>query len=917
MAIAQSTTGSVTGTVLGPDGGPLPGVVVVANSPSLIQRDLTVVTDTSGNYRLALLPPGMYTLSFNIEGFQSLERTEILVQVGQGTPVNASLLMATVSETEIVVGEAPNIDPRRAKLAFNYTADLAENIPTARNMNDLFSTVPGVESVNNLGGGIQPGTIEVQNVLGAGERSSSYRYDGMNTTDPAGQWNTQALMSYDTVDEVQIIKAAKPAEVPFQGALFNVITKSGGNEFSGNIGGYFANDSLQATNTGDLTGDQVSNALDREYELTASMGGKIIRDKLWWYGSARMFNGRTDIFGFPVPVSEKTNSYSGKLTWQAGQDHRFTANATAWDQDVSHYFFGYSPALAGDEFAASVRPLNGQSVGVQWSGILSDNLIAEANVNYSEDDFDQGLQPGGRRAVVDLVTGQRRFSQGTSAGALRDQDNDFWNVRGDLSWYVPDAAGSHDIKFGVEYMPTRTQIGFDEPEGHQLHTLFGRKFAVRLLNTPTTAIWDNDLTALYAQDSWAVSERLTLNLGLRYMHTYSSSPEQVAGGGPWANTALVNRFPEMAQQTLAPVDLVTWDTLEPRLAATYQLGSTGSTILRFGASRYYQNLDSFKFFVATPAFPNTWVTLWFDRNDDFEYQVGEEGPLLFSFGGSLNSVDPNLKRPYTDELVFGMSHEFARDIQVSVNGIMRRDRDLASTIDIGDTSYTPVDVLDPGPDGMAGTGDDATITVYNQDADTIGNNRLQITNPPNAKRDYKGLELTASKRFTDNWQAVGSLVVSEMKVTQSTVALGVLGVFDSPNGLINAEGLDEAWQTMQLKLQGTYRFNFGLNVSGLYRYRTGNPYTRELVVTGLNQGSINVRAEPRGSSKTDNVSTIDLRLEQSFDISAGRIGLMLDTFNLFNSAPSVDQGIITGANYGETLSVLAPRLVRLGARFIW
>lgn len=920
LAVAQTTTGAIDGVVTDPNGASLPGVTVVVNSPALIQRDLSVVTNVDGYYRVSFLPPGTYRVDFRLQGFRALDRTDIVVLVGQTMPVNANLELAGVEETEIVVGEAPNIDPREAKLGFNYTSGLLDNIPTARNMHDLFSTIPGVESGNNSGGAMQPGTIEVQNVLGAGERSSSYRVDGMNTTDPAGQWNAQALMSYDAVEEVQVLKAAKPAEVPFQGGLFNVITKSGGNDFHGVVSGYFANDSLESSNTGGVAGGLTSNDLNREYEISASLGGRIIRDRLWWFASGRVYDADRAVFGFPADVTEKIRSLSGKLTYQASQKHRFTLTGSLWDQTVSHFFYLYSPTLAVDEEASAYRPLDGQSVGVQWLGVFSDSVVAEANVNFATDDFEQALQPNGTTAIVDLGTQRRSRSAGGSAGTIRDQDNELWNARASVSWFVPGAAGQHDFKFGGEYMPTRSAIFFGEPGDHQLHTLFGRKFAVRLLNTPTLAIWDNDLAALYAQDSWSIGDRLTLNLGLRYMYTKASSPgDQTAGGGSWANTALAQRFPQMAAETFAPETYVDWNTVEPRLAATYMLGRSGSTILRLGASRYYENLESYKFFVATPAFPNTWVTLWNDANNDFAYQVGEEGRLLFAFGGALNSVDPNLIRPHTDELVFGISHEFARDLQVSANGILRRDRNLIAATDIGvpfDT-YTPVPYLDPGPDGIVGTPDDGTITVYAQDPATIGQSRLQLTNPEGAKRDYRGIEVTASKRFTDNWQAVASLVVSEMKVTQSTFSLNVLGTFDSPNGLINADGLDEANQAVQLKLQGTYRFDFGLGVSGLYRFRTGTPYTRELVVAGMPQAPFNVRAEPRGASRTDDVHALDMRFEQSFDLSTGRIGVLLDAFNIFNSSPSIDEGRITGSNYGQTTSVLAPRLLRLGVRYTW
>jgi hypothetical protein len=361
------------------------------------------------------------------------------------------------------------------------------------------------------------------------------------------------------------------------------------------------------------------------------------------------------------------------------------------------------------------------------------------------------------------------------------------------------------------------------------------------------------------------------------------------------------------------------DTIEPRLALTYSLDDRGRTVLRAGASRYYQNIPSFELFVSNPAFPVNIGTLWFDRNNDNEFQPGEDGPLIFRFGGALNKVDPDIKRPYTDELVLGVSHEPSRDLQLSANAILRKDKNLTSTIDIGIPfdAYTPVDVVDPGPDGQVGTGDDGTLTVYAQDPDTLGNSRKLLTNPEGNERTYKGLEITASKRLSNNWQGVASLIVSEMEVIKSTVAGSDSGIFDTPNGLINAKGLDPLNPTWQFKLQGTYFFDFGLSAGGFFDYTSGSPYTRTLGVTGLPQGPITVFAEPRGDSTTDKAAILDLRLEQKFDVGTGRLGVILDAFNVFNASPVLAYGVGTGVDYGDPVAIAKPFVLRLGTRYSW
>lgn len=925
-AFAQTTTGTIEGEIRDTNGRGVTGVTVVANSPALIRRDLTVASDADGFYRLALLPPGVYELTMSVAGFQSVRLVDLTVRAGQTATEDVTMRVAPVSEAVVVSAAASLIDPRSTKLAFSYTASLVENIPGARNVGAVFATIPGVESANHYGI-YQPGVIEIQTVLGAGERANAFRLDGANVTDPAGQWNMQSLMPYDTIEEIQVVKSAKPAEIPYQGGYFNTVTKSGGNELHGAIAGYFSNDVLQGTNSTEVqreAGVESTNEIKREYEFTASLGGRILRDKLWWYASTRRQNVRSTVFGFPAEVNNTVNSGSLKLTYQPNSRNRVTGLVTRFSQDVSHFLFGFSPSLALDANAAAVRPVDATTVSLNWSGVLAPTVLADVIVSVARHGFDQQMQPGADAPpIVDLVNFER--SQNLGDGS-RVQDDDNASIVGSLSWFVPQAAGRHNVKAGLEYVPTTTQILFDDFEDHRLHTRLGRPAVVRFLNTPTLAVWNNDTTSLYVQDDWSVTNRLTINAGLRYMRTTVGTPEERVGGGTFANTEIGDLYPLLQATTLPAMSLIKWNTIEPRLAASYLVDPSGRTVLRLGASRYYHDLPSYNLFVSNPAFPLNYLTLWFDRNNDRRFQVGEQGRLIASFGGQINSVADDVRRPYTNEFLVGLSHEFSGGLQASANVIYRRDMDVMATVDstVPFDTYTPVDVVDPGRDGLVGTGDDGSLTVFARDPDTIGRSRTVLTNPDGNERTYKGLELTASKRFSNQWQGVASLVVSKMEVVQPTTANAIPNLFDNPNGLINAKGLDPLNQTVALKLQGTYVFSTGLSASGFYRYLSGFPYTRELNATGP-QGDFRVFAEPRGSSRTDASNIFDFRVEQAVTMAGGgRLGIILDVFNAFNAATVVEYGRLTGddtrgidGDYGQPRSIRNPRTARLGLRFMW
>ena len=204
------------------------------------------------------------------------------------------------------------------------------------------------------------------------------------------------------------------------------------------------------------------------------------------------------------------------------------------------------------------------------------------------------------------------------------------------------------------------------------------------------------------------------------------------------------------------------------------------------------------------------------------------------------------------------------------------------------------------------------------------NNLAELTNPArlglDADRTYNGFEIIANKRFSNSWQFVGSLVISEMEVVIPTSESGgaIGGIYSNPNNLLNTRGADPLNQKYQVKLQGSYSAAYGIMVSGLYRYGSGYPYTRDLAVTGLPQGTITVFAEPRGSREVDSYNWIDLRVEKMFSIGGRRkVGVVFDVFNLTNASTVLQYGSRTSVNLGTPLVVTNPRIARFGARFQW
>lgn len=920
---AQTPTGVVEGIVRDATGQALPGVSVVANSPALIQRDQTEVTNAEGYYRLPFLPPGVYAVRYELPGFQTVVREGLVVAVGQATSVHLTLSVASVAEAVTVVGQSPTVDPTSAKLGFTTTADLVQNVPTRRDFAALMGTIPGVDGGSSNTS--TAGNFARLAVLGAGTMANTFTFDGANVLDPGISSDQTAKFSYDIVDEVQVLKAAKPAEVGFaSGGSFQIVTKSGGNQFHGEAGGYFRDASLQSSNVTDALRaagvTSTSNEVIQGYDFSVSPGGRIVRDKLWWYGSARRQRDEARLLGFQESQVATISSFFWKNTFQPDSRHRITGSFQDWREGVAPFFRGYAPSLAGDRFATFEREPTGRLVTGRWDGTVSSRLFATAGAAYGHQTLDAVYPAGAGVGIRDLVTGFRYRSPDV---LQKKAPSSTRSVNGSLSWFVPAAWGRHDLKVGAEYSAGRVVNEMSSVGDVQLRLNSGVPSQVLILDTPATGDARLKIGSSYVQDSWTIGNRLTLNLGLRYDRFVPSRAESVAGGA-WTGTPLAALYPELSRR---PVSAVTpqwiWNSVAPRLAASFALDDR--TVARASFSRYYQYVNTGMIPGADENIVTVRTFQWTDPNGDREYQIGEQGALLSVTGGPDRvRFDPDIRHPYTDEVVVGLSRELAADLSVNANFIRRRDGDLIHTVQVGipASAYSPTPATDPGDDGVVGTGDDRSVVVYAQNPATFGQEAYLETNPGRLgidnDRNYKGLELVVNKRLSNGWQFVGSFVAQRMETLTPTNSFYTSGLFQNPNDQVNARGRDPLSETYVVKLQGQYQAPWGLLLSGFYRFGSGQPITREFVVRGLPQGTVVVLAEPRGARETPDNHNVDFRVEKRLPLSSGqRIAVGIDVFNLTNASTVTTQGVRSGVDLGLPRVIVNPRSVRLGLRYGW
>ncbi|MEO5761088.1 MAG: TonB-dependent receptor, partial [Vicinamibacteria bacterium] len=519
LVSAQSFSGVVAGVVKDEQGGVLPGVSVQLVGKTGA-RD--AVTDTAGTYRFNAVDPGGYVISVTMTGFQGQRKENIVATVGRQATVDFSMKVGGKSENVDVVGEAPVVDTTSSSTQNNLSQDLLYNMPIRQGntATNLLNFAPGINSQSAYGGD-------------AGS-ANGLLIDGVDTRDPSGG-TAWTFFNFNIVEEVEIVGIGAPAEYgSFTGAVVNTITKSGGNRYAGLFDFTYTNSGLAGKNVkSDITKINpslgTSAKTNKFTDFTTQFSGPLIKDKLFFFASAQRYHLNQDPAG-PVTVRDEVSPrVNFKLNYQPSSSDNFMAHLQ---------YDGYNIiGRAGVPLLVATDDLTNQEDAPewvwlgQWRHIFGPKTFSEMKYTGWTGFYD--LNPKVKApSHFDGASSLYSVSQGWSYAGDRGRNQ----INGAISHFA-DGFGKHDLKFGIEVERSKTRDRYGYANNTYYYDYGGQPYYAYGYGYDLNG--RNKKLAGYAQDSWHVNDRLTLNLGIRADHISGGAP-----GGPsiYSNTSIAPRI---------------------------------------------------------------------------------------------------------------------------------------------------------------------------------------------------------------------------------------------------------------------------------------------------------------------------------------------------------------------------------------
>ena len=689
---AQTTTGRLIGTIRDDGSVAIPGATVTITSPTLIGGPQTRISDGAGEFSFVGIAPGEYSVNVSLHGFVTQERSEVKVNLGGATAIAITLPEGTFGGEVEVVAETPVVDPTQVNTEQIYSESYLQNASVGSRNRDYTSVLVQAAGV---AGNDNP------NVFGSAFNENAYYIDGIDTTDPVvGMWGT--TFNFDSIQEIQFQTSGFEAEYGrATGGLVNLVTKSGGNQFSGTLDIRYRDDRFQEG------GEHYDNSeLDSAFQdIGATLGGPILRDKVWFFGSYEWINSEFTPISSPTTRDWEGTNYLGKLTWQMNPSWRlmgkYSGNpAEINNDDASRY---HEPE------ATTFQKQGSDILTFELNGVLSNNLMWNTTVGTYSSVLDSYPQSGDLQAIAHTNGTTGMFYGNNANQQYSDRNRD--ELGTNLTWFVGNLGGSHEIKGGVEYSAldfSSSLCSTGTPNGEACvaggvglvfnDTQFDDAPLPWLMWENTAGgeqVYTGDLYTAYLQDAWRVMPNLTLKVGVRYdTVAYDNNlGDQIADMGMW----------------------------QPRLGVAWDITGDAKNVLRGNFGRFMHpsalvlpwqvrasDEPSSRWYSCSGVLPLVWGAVPTTPGEcaamadawGYPYRMDPEAfdslgwvlPPWEHYGDDPNGIDPNTRPTYADTFSIAYEREVGNRASVELAFVDKKTRDV-----IEDTCDGNIEG-DPSPD---------------------------------------------------------------------------------------------------------------------------------------------------------------------------------------------------------------------------
>ncbi len=746
-AAAQTGDGSLRGYVRDDQGGVLPGVTVTAHSQALL-TPVSGVTDTAGYYRLLNLPPGSYALTAELAGFATYRREGIVMRAGITFTIDVQMQIGTLSETITVSAESPMIETGRPTSVLNIDGELVRAAPiTSRRLfSDALDLAPGVGS-RNVDDGVGRRAYYFR---GSHIYAHAFQLEGA----PASAYIDSAAhsmgMGGDTVQDVEIKLGGADASTPLStGVVMNIVTPRGQNEFKGSVSYSFQPLDWNSDNTSGGAQPGGLPTFQKVNQWDASIGGRIIRDKIWFFATYRYADLINGISRTPEDLLYLTtfhpdfvpfDNYSVakqpyiKVTSQINPRHELSG---FWQYDRNRF----SSNRERDTHDINPRGTGGSLYSAKLNSVWSDRMQTQISASYNnkggaEADTYENFQGFGQSIQVHQTT---TLSGGvpTGSGTLVTMNNVETNsiapssmviFRGDLTYYHNGLGGQHEFKTGIWAAPSLSRDVFSlalndgftlerqrqiDPNNPAAGTVpYHRRFTSPL-EVQTTAARDRDV-AIYLQDNWKPHARLTINAGIR--------------------ADFVRRFDDIFD-----IERMNSTNIGPRIGGAYLITSDARNVLRAFFGRVHEQVNGRDPITTFGPTSRRFERNIYDNNGDGVFEIEQ---IQTAADAAINALafDPDLHQPFVDEYAVGYAKQFPGQISLDVSFNRRYFKD----------GYAESDINGFYPDGP-----NQPFRGFGR-VDPNQGLIMQQTNATWSTVVVTNLEAMVAKNLSNNFQVVGT-----------------------------------------------------------------------------------------------------------------------------------------------------------------